>query len=53
MQCFNCGTTVVQRKSEYGFYYKCPKCGNTFETQGQNKNNNVWFSRARNTNVKK
>lgn len=35
MNCFKCKVKLVQAKSEYGFYYYCPKCGRKIETQGQ------------------
>ena len=39
MQCFKCGTTVIQRLSQYGYYYYCPNCGKIFETSGQTEYN--------------
>lgn len=36
---------MYQNKSQYGFYYKCPKCGKIIETKGQRNNNNQWFSK--------
>jgi len=44
MQCFRCHRTLSQRKSKYGFYYYCPNCGNTFETEGQKNYNSQNYS---------
>ncbi|GEM_PF-4889111 len=35
MECFKCHCYMVECKSKFGFYHKCPKCGKIFETQGQ------------------
>lgn len=39
MKCFKCNITVTNCKGKYGYYYFCPKCGNTFETAGQTRYN--------------
>lgn len=35
MECFKCHCYMVECKSKFGFYHKCPKCGKIFESQGQ------------------
>ena len=35
MKCFKCNITLSNCKSEYGFYYFCPRCKKTFETSSQ------------------
>ena len=45
MVCFKCNVELYENKSEYGFYYRCPKCGKTFETKRQSKNNQFYFKK--------
>ena len=46
MICINCGCKYMKkRKSVYGFFYVCCKCGNMQESESQTKNNQKWFSK--------
>ena len=31
MTCYKCHSEMYQNKSEFGFYYRCPRCGRVFE----------------------
>lgn len=45
MTCYKCHSEMYQNKSEFGFYYRCPRCGRVFETKSQKKNNSEWFKK--------
>ena len=45
MTCYRCGAEMYQCKSEFGFYYRCSRCGKIFETKSQTKNNSEWFKK--------
>ena len=40
MKCYKCGKdTMSERKSEYGYYYRCSNCGHSFESINQSDSN--------------
>ena len=43
MKCFKCNINLIECKSSFGYYHKCPKCGKTFETAGQTAYNNKYI----------
>ena len=46
MKCFSCNCQLLEKKSQFGFYYQCPKCGKIFETTGQTTyNSNKYTNR--------
>lgn len=47
MRCYKCNLEMYQNKSEFGFYYRCSRCGRVVETNSQKKNNSEWFSKRR------